>query len=186
MEPLLGVDGLFKRAVPKGHQYHNIINRLYPNWGQHLRGGFLSHVLGKVFVRTGIANAELRIHNVHMGPTRNPGLAELPDMVLAHFHAASWEQFRRLLDYRLRKGSYRAELKPNRARDKGGANLHELISRVRSEQGDDGLRAMFDEVCTARPELISGLDARGLLVRAELQRDAAIKAEFPSWFDPAG
>ena len=36
---------------------------IYPGAGAHLDGGFLSHVAGKVFVRTGVPGTSLRIHN---------------------------------------------------------------------------------------------------------------------------
>ena len=56
---------------------------IYPTYGLHLNGGFLSHVAGKVFVRTGHDGVGLRIHNAFSGrPARSrPGRVDGPAAV---------------------------------------------------------------------------------------------------------
>ncbi|SEQ40240.1 glycosyltransferase family 2 protein [Thalassovita taeanensis] len=137
--------------------------QLYPTFGLHLNGGFLSHVAGKMIYRTGVPDLKVQIHNVFVGDQMNPGQQELPQTELLHLHAKSWEAFRAAFHYRLEKGSYRSELKPNKPRDEGGLSMHELFSSLYADKGDAGLRAFYDEVCTASPALQERLAAVGLL-----------------------
>ena len=46
-------------------------NAIYPTYGDHLNGGFLSHVAGKVLVRTGHNGISLRIHNAFQHGTKD-------------------------------------------------------------------------------------------------------------------
>ncbi len=137
--------------------------RIYPTFGAHLNGGFLSHVAGKMIYRTGVGGLKVQIHNVFVGDEMNPGQRELDGTQLLHMHAKSWEDFIAAFHYRLQKGSYRSELKPNMPREEGGLSLHELFSMIHEEDGEEGLRAFYDEVCTANPDLLDRLRAHGHL-----------------------
>lgn len=152
--------------------------RLFPTYARGLDGGFLSHVAGKLFARTTLAGAEFRIHNLLQDGTRNPGHAELPGIALCHMHAPDAETW--LAHYRFRhaSGSYRAELKPPRPPEDGGMSLHEMLAAIEAEAGEPGLRAFFDEVCTARPALLEALAAEGLLRRVTIDLDAARARQF--------
>lgn len=140
---------------------------IYPTFGTHLNGGFLSHVSGKLFVRTGLPDMKIHIHNVVQNGVENPGERPLPGTDLLHLHARSFAAFKRHLGYRMRKGSYRAELAP--PTQPPGAprinphalTMHALFAAL--AQDPEGLRAFYDEVCTATPELRSRLAAHGHL-----------------------
>lgn len=150
----------------------------FPTWGRHLSGGFLSHVAGKLFFRAGTPGLQIRIHNVTLDGIQNPGQAELPGIELGHFHAADWDHFIAAYRFRLARGSYRAELKPQ-ARTEGAVNLHDLFRSIEETGGEPGLRAFFAEVCTADRELCTRLEAHGLLRRRRMDLAALRTRHFP-------
>ncbi|WP_417719006.1 glycosyltransferase family 2 protein [Salipiger sp.] len=150
----------------------------FPPWGQHLSGGFLSHVAGKMLFRAGTEGLQIRIHNVELDGQTNPGQRPLNETELGHFHAADWERF--LLHYRFRmeKGSYRAELKPQ-GRGNTPLTLHDFFSVIEEEGGEAALRVFFEEVCTATPDLVARLSARGLLRKCVMDFPALRARHFP-------
>lgn len=178
-EVLADGDGTtFKAHIPAGPQREVIKARLYPTFGPHMKAGFLSHRAGKAFVRTGHQNVTLRIHNAFFDKVENPGEVDLEHTILCHLHAVSWEHWQAHFLYRLEKGSYRADLVKNRSWEHG-MTLHELLSLLREEEGEEGLRGFFDEVCADSPELRARLEAEGLLFRHDLGLDGARQRVFP-------
>lgn len=179
-ESLAGGDGtLFKAFIPNGPGRQTLVEQIYPTFGRHIRGGFLSHLAGKLFVRTGLPDMELRIHNIYRGDQMNPGEVELDAVTLCHRHTTSWEQWQAHYRFRLERGSYRAGLARARARDSGGMTLHELLSWLEAEEGTEGLRAFFDEVCSDSPDLRARLDRHGLLLRHDLDLEGHRARHFP-------
>lgn len=150
----------------------------FPNWGAHLSGGFLSHVAGKLFFRAGTSGLQIRIHNVSLNDTQNPGQQPLPGIELGHFHADSWDHFLSAYRFRLSRGSYRAELKPQ-VRGSQAVNLHDLFHSIEDTGGKAALRAFFDEICQADRPLCARLDAHGLLRRRHMQLDKLRHCHFP-------
>ncbi|WGW02582.1 glycosyltransferase family 2 protein [Tropicibacter oceani] len=150
----------------------------FPTWGRHLSGGFLSHVAGKLFFRTGLGGLDIKIHNVTLDGVQNPGQVELTGVELGHFHSSSWDHFIAGYRFRLERGSYRAELKPQ-VRQGDALNLHDLFRTIEAEAGEDGLRAFFDEVCTASAPLCDRLERHGLLRRHRMDLAALRARHFP-------
>lgn len=150
----------------------------FPTWGRHLSGGFLSHVAGKLFFRTGLKGLQIKIHNVVLDGVENPGMVPLPGIALGHFHADSWDHFLSSYRYRLTRGSYRDELKAQVQRS-GALKLHDLFTLIEEDGGEPALRQFFDEVCTATPDLIRRLEAEGLLRRHRLNLEALRAKHFP-------
>ncbi len=179
IEALGGSTTYFKRFIPAGPERDRIVRRLYPQFGDYVKGGFLSHVAGKVFVRTGMENLTFRIHNVIAGEAPNPGQTEIADIALCHCHVREWPEWLASYRYRLEQGSYRAELAPVRPRAKGGLSLHETFTVIESEQGEAGLRAFFDEVCANSPKLRAPIGAESLLQRRDLDIAGKIRKHFP-------
>lgn len=179
MEVLAGAPTLFKAHIPKTANRDAILRRIYPTYGAFVKGGFLSHVAGKVFVRPGIEGLKLRIHNAFVDGVQNPDQIELDSVDLAHLHAKTWEDWIAAYRYRLEKGSYREELGPNKSRQTGGVTMHELLNQIETDEGERGLRAFYDEMCAASPALLARLEDANLLKQADLQLDAALNAEFP-------
>lgn len=151
---------------------------VWPTFGPYLNGGFLSHVAGKLFVRTGQDAPQFRIHNFYAGEVENPGQQELSQISLAHMHAKSWPEWYGQFRYRHESGAYRAELKPNRPRNQGGTTMHDLFSAIEAESGEAGLRLFFDEVCAATPGHLERLSAAGLLRRIRMPLDEVRQKHF--------
>ncbi len=181
MEQLSGEPTLFKAFVPSGAKRRRLTDEIYPTFGHHLKAGFLSHLAGKLFVRTGVDGIRLRIHQIETHSDDNPREIELTQVDLAHAHAKSWDQFRATFKFRLEKGSYRPELAPERSRKSGGLTLHELFHQIAEHDGDTGLRAFFDEVCAATPQLIRALEKHNLLRRVDLNLDTHLREHFPEY-----
>jgi hypothetical protein len=181
MEQLAGDGHHFKAFIPNGPDREKIVNRLYPNYGPHIKGGFLSHVAGKLFARTGLDGLDVRIHNVFRDGAMNPNEVELSQVDLAHCHAKTWEDWLASYRYRLEKGSYRADLAPATPRDAGGLSLHELFRFIEADSGEDGLRAFYREVAEDSDDLRSRLAAEGLLCTHELNLDKITPHHFPDF-----
>lgn len=193
IEALAGDATAFKGHIPKGPERGTIVGRLYPRYGEHMRGGFLSHVQGKIFVRTGLPDISFRIHNFFQDAGKspedrleNPATTELPALELCHLHARDWPHWLAHYRFRLERGSYRADLSPARPRDKDGINLHELLSAIEAEEGEPGLRAFYDEVCGDSPALRQRLEQEGLLRIRMLNRAATRQKHFPSFDSTQG
>ena len=149
---------------------------IYPTFGAHLNGGFLSHVAGKVFVRTGQPGTSLRIHNAFRGKAMDDSPVELTATRLCHLHARDWNDWRARLNYRHMAGAYRPDIRPA---GKGALAIHDLLVQIEAEGGETGLRAYFTEVCTATPTLRARLKAHGHLHAIALDLDAKRARHFP-------
>ncbi|MEM9968652.1 MAG: glycosyltransferase family 2 protein [Pseudomonadota bacterium] len=182
MEQLANSKTNFKAFIPSGSDRDQIVQDLYPTFGNYLRGGFLSHLAGKVFVRTGLPDVTFRIHNAIQREEILKGCNHQPGVDLAHCHAKSWEHWRAAFEYRLQKGAYRAELASNQPRNRRGLSTHDLFKRLLTEKGDTGLRAFFDEVIADSPTLRDKLARYGLLKQRSLAIKQPISAHFP-WID---
>lgn len=180
MEALSGGSTAFKRFIPNGPDRDRIVTSLYPTYGLYTKGGFLSHLAGKVFVRTGLPDITIKIHNAFQNGEQIKGIDDQPGLDLAHVHAKSWDEWQASYRYRLTKGSYRSELGPNKPHEKGGLSMHQLFTMIEDEGGIAGLRAFFDEVCADTPSLRAKLDAHGLLSEVNLDLDTALSTHFPN------
>ena len=158
----------FKLAPRHVGKTKSLLPRLYPTFGQYLRGGFISHLEGKLFVRCMIPRFRLGIHGAtHRGhPLENR--IRINDIYLGHAHAPDWDSFQQHMRFRLTRGSYR---KPQA----GGLPLKDLIDLL---QNEGALREFYDEVCTASPRLTEALQAEGMLITRALDLPAKIAAQF--------
>ncbi|MEL7012818.1 MAG: glycosyltransferase family 2 protein [Pseudomonadota bacterium] len=136
---------------------------IYPTFGAHLNGGFLSHVAGKIFVRTGQDEIVLRIHNAFRNKVKDENPAELHACRLVHLHAPHWEAWWQRFRYRLQRGAYRPDLKGASAHDATAMTLHDLLSTIEKDGGEPALRAFYHEVCVATPDLRRRLAQKGHL-----------------------
>jgi hypothetical protein len=176
MERLAGGDGTAYKASRLGRaERHKDAQALYPTFGPKLRDGFLSHVAGKVFFRTGRLGVGFRIHNVFELLDQNPGQVELDSIMLAHHHAATWNSWRAHFLYRLEQGAYRPELD----KSEDGLGLNQLLGHLFETEGDTGLRRFFDEVCADTPALRDRLAALDLLRLHNLNLPAKRAKHFP-------
>lgn len=169
----------FKRWISGKHGRREVSRVLYPTYGDYVKGGFVSHVAGKVFARTGYPDMSLRIHKAVLGKDENPTQIALEQAELLHLHITDWAHWQKSFDYRHEKGSYRAELRAALPKHGVGMTLHQLFATLSQEPG--GLRDFFEEVCLATPELRAKLDARGLLRAYRLELEAKRKRQFPDF-----
>ena len=152
---------------------------LYPEFGIHLNGGFLSHVAGKIFTRTGLPGLRLRIHQAFLDGAPVKDDVDLPQTRLLHLHAPSWDDFLAAYHFRLSHGSYRAELKGAPTPEGEGLTMNALFQMIEADGGEAALRRFYDEVCTASPRLLKGLEERGLLICHALDFGPARARHFP-------
>ncbi|MGR3322764.1 MAG: glycosyltransferase family 2 protein [Pseudooceanicola sp.] len=162
---------LFKTTARMGGQGKGVLPEIYPTYGEHLRGGYVSHLEGKCFARTGVPGARFGIHALMLDRAGVTNRVTVNGSYLGHAHVKSWEDFRQRLDFRLQKGSYRKK-------DARDFRLSDVLDFLMEDEGEAGLKHFFDEVCTASPRLVSALAERNMLVRAEMDLDAAVIAEF--------
>lgn len=163
-ELLAGGESHFKLTDrDAGHEKY-ATSAVYPTFGEHLRGGFLGHTLGKSITRTGIEGLRLDIHRPFLGEAQVQNRATLLGGWLGHAHVRSWEEFVDKLDFRLSQGSYR----PRTDR----FTLHDVISYLIAEEGEKGLHQLYEEVCADTPELRERLAQYGMLVTRDLDLDA--------------
>ncbi|MBN9889743.1 glycosyltransferase family 2 protein [Salipiger abyssi] len=162
----------FKLTHRQAGQPKAVLQEIYPTFGLHLYGGFLSHSSGKVFARTGIPDTRLGIHTLKYRGEEASNRAKPADIHLAHLHAPSWEHFLTHLAFRRDKGSYRAR---SSRPEMGQADL---IGFLAEEEGEAGLRLLFDEVCADTPELREKLAAHDMLLSRDFDPDAAVARVF--------
>ena len=181
IESLSGDGTAFKGFVAAGPDRAQIVNRLYPLFGLHVKGGFLSHLAGKMFVRTGMGDLTVKIHNVFLGADMNPNATNLTQVDLCHCHATSWDQWIAAYRFRLNKGSYRSELAPNAPPEQGGMTIHNVLTSIEADSGETGLRMFYDEFCADTPDLRARLAADNLLRLRDLQLDVKRRKHFPQF-----
>jgi len=174
-------DGMtwFKSCARLPGQRRDETEAIYPGAGRHLNGGFLSHVAGKVFVRTGDPEVSFRIHNAFRDGEMDASPPELRGTRLCHLHATGWDDWHARLRYRHAAGAYRPGIKPAGA---GALPIHDLLARIEAEGGAAGLRSFFTEVCTATPALRARLEAHNRLHAIPLDPSAARARQFPGMF----
>lgn len=172
LAPETGWPSHFKLTHHHARQPKAVLQDIYPTFGAHLYGGFLSHTSGKIFARTGIPDTRLGIHTLKYNGLEATNRARLDTLRLAHLHAPSWQHFRDHLAFRQEKGSYR----PRSERiEMGQANL---IAFLLEEEGDAGLRLLFDEVCADTPGLRARLAAHDMLLTTDFDPDAEVRRLF--------
>ncbi|WP_170424362.1 glycosyltransferase family 2 protein [Ruegeria arenilitoris] len=179
MEAMAGGEDLYKAHIPSGPDRSALVQSLYPNYGEFVLGGFLSHVQGKLFVRTGMEKLNFRIHNLFQNKELLPCKFELPGLELCHRHAPDWDHWMAHYAFRMDRGSYQPGMSPNVPRELGGLNKNELFSWIEEEQGPDGLRAFYDEISGADPDVRARLQEYGLIRHRPLDLDTKIAKHFP-------
>ncbi|MBO9444850.1 glycosyltransferase family 2 protein [Ruegeria sp. R14_0] len=179
MEEMAGGEDLYKAYIPSGPDRSALVQSLYPNYGEFVLGGFLSHTQGKLIARTGMEKLNFRIHNLFQNKEPLTCKFELSGLELCHRHAPDWEHWMAHYRFRMDRGSYQAGMSPNVPRELGGLNKNELFSWIEEEQGTDGLRAFYDEISGADPEVRARLQEHGLIRHRPLDLDTKIAKHFP-------
>lgn len=170
-------DEKFKLLPKYGGQASSVLGQIYPTFGPHLPGGFLSHREGKNFARTGLMGIRLGIHTVLQDGAIITNRARAEGLFVGHAHAPDWAFFRDHMDFRMTRGSYRKS-------DEDKFRLRDVLEFLNQEEGEDGIRLFFSEVCEATPALTRALDRHNMLLRYPLDLDAKVARHFGAL--PAG
>ena len=167
------------KGMPILHEARGTVtSALYPEFAALIDDGFLSHVAGKLLVRTGLPGPRFRIHNFSSDGEKNPGQVELESVPLLHVHSDSWEAWRARFDYRHAHGAYRASLE---RKGPTGLNLHEFFSALIESEGEAGLRRFYETLFKATPQHCAALHELGLLRIEDLGLAAKRSRHFPQW-----
>ncbi|MBA85441.1 glycosyltransferase family 2 protein [Thalassobius sp. S69A] len=173
-ELLAGTAGAeqFKLQPSYAGQPKAVRESLYPTFGAHLPGGFISHREGKNFVRTGLMGIRVGIHACLQNGRQISNRVRLAGGYLGHAHAPSWEFFRDHMQFRMQRGSYRKS-------DEKKFRLLDILTFLQDEEGEDGLRLFFTEVCEATPRLTEALESHDMLLRYPLDLPAKLARHLP-------
>lgn len=172
LAPETGPPTAFKLSHVAAGKPKTVLQDIYPTFGLHLYGGFLSHTSGKVIARTGIADTRLGIHTLKYAGEEASNSCTVPGLYLAHLHAPDWDTFKRHLAFRLDRGSYR------KREHKTEMGQGEILRFLADEEGDEGLRALFDEVCADTPRLREALRQEDMLIEKDLDLDTKVRQIF--------
>ena len=153
----------FRRQLPKDAP-DDLTVALHGPAGRLLDQGMLSHRVGKCIFRTGIKGMIGRIHGARIDGVNVPGGSFHPDLALLHFHAQDRAAWLARLPFRLEKGAY--QYRPA---------MREWLL----EQSPDTIAAFHDAVQLARPDLLDGLRAHGLLREEHLDLRTRVAARWP-------
>lgn len=171
VELLAGTEHLFKRMPRDAGQDTAVLEDIYPNFGGHLKSGFISHREGKLIARCRIAGVRVGLHALLQNGQPASNRITLPDLHLGHAHAPDWQTFRDHMDFRMIQGSYRKT-------EEEVLGLRDILELVQTEDGEDGLRSFFTEVCEGNDRLITALDTHGMLLRNPLDLDTKVRRIF--------
>lgn len=154
----------FKLTAQEVGAPKSVISDIYPEFGPHVAEGFISYVGGKNIARTGLPHIRFGLHSLSQNGARISNGHDLKSAHVGHAHAPSWEVFRRHMTFRMDKGSYRR--KPHES-----MKLGDILEVIIAEEGEIGLRRLFDELCQASPALLAHLAAHDMLLSATLDLD---------------
>lgn len=151
------------------------LNTVYPTFGPHLHGGFVGHSVGKSFTRAHLQTSGIRL-GIH-GPRRDgndcANRTVLSDIVLGHIHVSNWTEFTSKLAFRRDFGSYRSL-----AKVQSRLGVGELLGFLVENEGEEGLRQFYEEVCMDSPELRRKLRKYKMLKLYDLDLDAKVARIF--------
>lgn len=168
-ELLAGGDRAYKSYVPPGPDRLNIVQRLYGDYAPFLNAGFLSHIAGKTFLRTGGLADQWRIHRAFKEGQALTAESECPEIRLLHWHCENGADWNSKLNFRLRRGSYRAELRPTFQ-----GTLNTLLSELSPSERSD----FFETVVADTPDHRRRLAAEKLLFECDLDLNRKVGRHF--------
>jgi len=161
----------FKLPRAASDRSKGALARIYPNFGVFVPDGFLSHSAGKVMARTGLPDMRLGVHALKYKGKAISNETVAAGAHVGHAHAPTWQVFRDHLTFRKTKGAYRR--KPNES-----MKLQDVLDLIEQDEGEDGLRRFYNEMCAATPELLASLRAHDMLLTATLDLDDKVARYF--------
>ncbi|MCK0148742.1 glycosyltransferase family 2 protein [Marivita sp. S6314] len=148
------------------------IHDVYPTFGSYVRGGFLSHLAGKVFARPGLGDVRLAIHRARVKGQDVVNTSVLDNVHIGHLHAPDWTTFVSKLTFRQTKGSYRVK------DGQEAKSVGRLLAYLNDEEGEEGLRLFFEEICLDTPDLRTRLKRHNLLLTPRFDPNTSLQKVF--------
>lgn len=160
---------------------------LFPEFGERVIGGFLSHKNGKTIFRVSEDQVYARIHYATRteNEQRDPkDTFYLRGYELAHFHSKPWDEFESLYQERRKSGSYRVLYKGKEIKREGLKPLWDVFDDIEQAEGIEGIKRLHAAVCIATPDLVKRLENFNVLRRYNFDFDAKIQRYFPDYIVP--
>ncbi|CUH68403.1 hypothetical protein TG4357_03546 [Thalassovita gelatinovora] len=154
-----------------------VLETIYPTFGMHLRGGFISHIEGKLFVRTGVEGLRFGIHAIHWQGAPATNIQAQPRLYLGHAHAPTWDEFMADMEFRMAHGSYRKTDEDEKFR------FSDVVDFLIEAEGEAGLQAFYKEVCTLTPQLAKKLTENNMLLEYPLHLDDKLAQVFGPYME---
>ncbi|GAA6207300.1 hypothetical protein NBRC116601_05930 [Cognatishimia sp. WU-CL00825] len=139
---------------------------LFPTFGSYVPDLVLGPSEGRLVVRGKLGNIRVGNFVVKYEKRAATNSYTLPDMIVAHCHSEDYPSFLAALPRRIAEGYTRR--KPD------GTNIKSVLDAVDYKSQNAELKAMFQEICSARPEVIEMLKSQGVLLEHNLDLDRKI------------
>lgn len=153
VHPRTGDIKAYKSPLQMDRRGQRIAGSAYGDVAPLLEGGLLSHVNGKFFLRTGLADAPISIHRPAIpGADQIRSLPEA-DILLLHHHGGDEEEWIRKFLLRL-ETTYSEAFKDHRRRSGkvDGKGLNAYLHALYEDEGEAGLRVFYRKVFHLSPE----------------------------------
>ncbi|WP_216671321.1 glycosyltransferase family 2 protein [Mangrovicoccus sp. HB161399] len=132
----------FRGRVGMTEQRRGLHHRAFPKFWNDVPSGFLSHIDGKVIVRTGVPDLIFGVHRARMNGSEKLKPRQMRKLMLAHCPNRDRETFASKAKYRMYHGAYRP------FGDERKQRIFDMLERQLDLHGEDGMRAVFDEFTT--------------------------------------
>lgn len=166
VEKLAGAKNLFRPPMSKLEMDPNQKADLYPVFGDYVPDMMLGRSEPRIFVRSRLKN--IRVTNFMVKYERKIATNGFtpPDMVIAHCHTDNFDAFMQALPRRIDQGYASA---PD-----GHPNVKTALEALDYKENTDELQLFFNEVCTARADLIKAFSDHDALYQIDLDLDAKV------------
>lgn len=151
---------------------------VFPDYGDQIIGGFLSHKNGKSMFRVTETPIKVGIHHVK-SQQADADTVYLRGYELAHFHVTPWDQFEQLYELRRREGSYRPINSEKTIGPRKLPPVWKVLDDIEQSEGREGVKRLYDALCVATPDLQKRLANFNLLRRIDMQFEHNIARYFP-------
>ena len=175
-----GLDQFKRLATPFARRRH-ISMRAYPEFDAKVSGGFLSHQVGKAFLRVVPELMAPRIHFCDYSTHNDTKIKTLAHLDLAHYHTDAWDKFYQKYQERPASGSYRKVISGSKTYESERKSLHDILEELEQSEGVAGLKRLHRELCVATPDLVARLDQYDLYPLYNFNFDAKRAQYFPQF-----
>ena len=171
----------FKRLATPFARRRQISMRAYPEFDAKVSGGFLSHQVGKTFLRVVPKLMVPRIHFCDYSTHNDTKIKTLAHLDLAHYHTDARDKFYQKYQECRASGSYRKVISGGKTYETERKSLHDILEELEQSEGVAGLKMLHRELCVATPDLVARLDQYDLYRLYDFNFDAKRAQYFPQF-----